>query len=161
MDVLGILPGPALKANAGSCDLLYGEAFAYAVSGSVAVVDVRPSRLAEPNSGFRIFGAQATERAPIHSCTAWHQGRTHACGILMCRIRQQGLSVAWHAACDRFGACSWHACCRARTGAPQSQQSAGALPERCSQHCSCDRHALRVFTCTPTSVEFACAPHLL
>lgn len=40
VDVLGILPGPALKANAGACDLLYGEAFAYAVSGAVAVVDV-------------------------------------------------------------------------------------------------------------------------
>jgi hypothetical protein len=41
VDVLGLLPGPALKTNAGACDLLYGEAFAYAVSGSVAVVDVR------------------------------------------------------------------------------------------------------------------------
>ena len=40
-DILGLLPGPALKANGGACDLLYGEVFAYAVSGSVAVVDVR------------------------------------------------------------------------------------------------------------------------
>jgi hypothetical protein len=41
VDILGILPGPALKCNGGACDLLHGELFAYAVSGSVAVVDVR------------------------------------------------------------------------------------------------------------------------
>ena len=41
MDVLGLLPGPALKSNGGACDILQGEAFAYGVSGSVAVVDVR------------------------------------------------------------------------------------------------------------------------
>ena len=41
VDVLGLLPGPALKSNNGACDILHGEVFAYAVSGSVAVVDVR------------------------------------------------------------------------------------------------------------------------
>ena len=40
VDVLGLLPGPALKSNGGACDILHGEVFAYAVSGSVAVVDV-------------------------------------------------------------------------------------------------------------------------
>ena len=41
VDVLGLLPGPALKSNNEACDILHGEVFAYAVSGSVAVVDVR------------------------------------------------------------------------------------------------------------------------
>ena len=41
VDVLGLLPGPALKSNGGACDILHGEVFAYAVSGSVAIVDVR------------------------------------------------------------------------------------------------------------------------
>ena len=40
VDILGSLPGPATKQNAGACDLLAGEAFAYAVSSAVAVVDV-------------------------------------------------------------------------------------------------------------------------
>lgn len=40
VDILGILPGPALKTNAGACDLLAGEAFAHAVSSAIAVVDV-------------------------------------------------------------------------------------------------------------------------
>ena len=51
VDVLGLLPGPAIKANGGACDLLHGEVFAYAVSGSVAVVDVRiPSKQSKRNS---------------------------------------------------------------------------------------------------------------
>lgn len=40
VDILGILPGPSTKLNVGACDLLAGEAFAYAVSSAVAVVDV-------------------------------------------------------------------------------------------------------------------------
>lgn len=40
VDILGLLPGPATKLNAGACDLLAGEVFAYAVSAAVAVVDV-------------------------------------------------------------------------------------------------------------------------
>lgn len=48
MDVLGLLPGPALKSNGGACDILQGEAFAYGVSGSVAVVDVRTPPLHKP-----------------------------------------------------------------------------------------------------------------
>ena len=48
VDVLGILPGPATKLNAGACDLLAGEAFAYAVSSAVAVVDVSAQAIAEP-----------------------------------------------------------------------------------------------------------------
>ena len=41
VDVLGFLPGPVSKNNAGAADLLAGELFAYAVSTGVAVVDVR------------------------------------------------------------------------------------------------------------------------
>lgn len=41
VDVLGFLPGPVSKNNAGAADLLAGELFAYAVSSGVAVVDVR------------------------------------------------------------------------------------------------------------------------
>lgn len=41
VDVLGFLPGPVSKSNAGAADLLAGELFAYAVSSGVAVVDVR------------------------------------------------------------------------------------------------------------------------
>lgn len=40
VDVLGFLPGPVSKNNAGAADLLAGELFAYAVSSGVAVVDV-------------------------------------------------------------------------------------------------------------------------
>ena len=40
VDVLGHLPGPVSKTNAGAGDLLAGEVFAYAVSSSIAVVDV-------------------------------------------------------------------------------------------------------------------------
>ena len=40
VDVLGFLPGPASKTNTGAADLLGGEALAYAVASSVAVVDV-------------------------------------------------------------------------------------------------------------------------
>lgn len=41
VDVIGFLPGPVSKNNAGAADLLAGELFAYAVSSGVAVVDVR------------------------------------------------------------------------------------------------------------------------
>lgn len=44
VDVLGFLPGPVSKTNAGAADLLAGELFAYAVSSGVAVVDVRIHR---------------------------------------------------------------------------------------------------------------------
>lgn len=40
VDVLGFLPGPVSKNNAGAADLLAGELFAYAVSSGVAVIDV-------------------------------------------------------------------------------------------------------------------------
>lgn len=43
VDVLGHLPGPVSKTNAGAGDLLAGEVFAYAVSSSIAVVDVSTS----------------------------------------------------------------------------------------------------------------------
>ena len=43
VDVLGFLPGPVSKNNAGAADLLAGELFAYAVSSGVAVVDVSVS----------------------------------------------------------------------------------------------------------------------
>ena len=43
VDVLGHLPGPVSKTNAGAGDLLAGEVFAYAVSSSIAVVDVSSS----------------------------------------------------------------------------------------------------------------------
>ncbi|KAK9845287.1 hypothetical protein WJX81_002462 [Elliptochloris bilobata] len=46
IDVLGYLPGPALPANAGACDLLAGEVFAYAVGSGTGVVDVRRMQLA-------------------------------------------------------------------------------------------------------------------
>ena len=93
MDVLGLLPGPALKTNAGACDLLNGEAFAYAVSGSVAVVDVRCS----PDSGM-----------------AWRRCFVvTACTTL--RKEGQRLRNCWHA--HRYGGCSSHASYRGRTGA--------------------------------------------
>ncbi|KAA6419923.1 MAG: hypothetical protein FRX49_10113 [Trebouxia sp. A1-2] len=45
VDVLGFLPGPVSKINAGAADLLAGELFAYAVSSGVAVVDVHRMQL--------------------------------------------------------------------------------------------------------------------
>ncbi|MCJ1241766.1 hypothetical protein MMC14_009772 [Varicellaria rhodocarpa] len=45
VDVLGFLPGPVSKNNAGAADLLAGELFAYAVSSGVAVVDVHRMQL--------------------------------------------------------------------------------------------------------------------
>ena len=42
MDVLGVLPGPPSKGNASAGHILgFGEAFAYGVASSVAIVDVR------------------------------------------------------------------------------------------------------------------------
>ncbi|KAK9867753.1 hypothetical protein WJX84_002654 [Apatococcus fuscideae] len=46
VDVLGFLPGPASKHNTGAADLLGGEALAYAVASSIAVVDVHRMQLA-------------------------------------------------------------------------------------------------------------------
>ncbi|KAK9863395.1 hypothetical protein WJX84_011255 [Apatococcus fuscideae] len=46
VDVLGFLPGPASKTNTGAADLLGGEALAYAVASSIAVVDVHRMQLA-------------------------------------------------------------------------------------------------------------------
>ena len=46
MALLGQLPGPPSKANQGACGVLDGDVFAYAVSSSVAVLDVSAADLA-------------------------------------------------------------------------------------------------------------------
>ena len=45
VDVLGVLPSPASKANNSACQLLEAQVLAYAVSNTIAIVDVRQQSL--------------------------------------------------------------------------------------------------------------------
>ena len=55
VDVLGVLPSPASKANNSACQLLEAQVLAYAVSNTVAVVDVRQWDLVALQSFTRVI----------------------------------------------------------------------------------------------------------
>ena len=92
VDVLGFLPGPVSKNNAGAADLLAGELFAYAVSSGVAVVDVSlqpaacscvlDSRTFSTLTDLG-FGCSGAPHA-AHMCLAWwSQECVHYCSQLV------------------------------------------------------------------------------
>lgn len=110
VDVLGFLPGPVSKNNAGAADLLAGELFAYAVSSGVAVVDVRIDAYLAPCNG-RVSQATlaltlslACPGAPhaTNLCAAWwSQERIHdSCQLV-------SLPAQWH---DSQANQSWLTC---------------------------------------------------
>lgn len=80
VDVLGYLPGPALPANAGACDLLAGEVFAYAVGAGVGVVDVRPGPLWSPAVAVCVCAECARL---LLVCHVLH----HTCATSLCMLR--------------------------------------------------------------------------
>ncbi|KAK9829709.1 hypothetical protein WJX72_007460 [[Myrmecia] bisecta] len=92
VDVLGFLPGPASKNNAGAADMLAGEAFAYAVSSAVAVVDVHRMQLACVLQG----GHKSAAVTAVSWCPECHtrdlKGPSH---LRLASGDQEGRVVVW------------------------------------------------------------------
>lgn len=94
VDVLGFLPGPASKTNTGAADLLGGEALAYAVASSVAVVDVSA-----------VVPASNVCFAPS-CCPAAQSGKPRACCWLLKTLRAPDVAQVhrMQLACVLYGA---------------------------------------------------------